>query len=221
MAFVKLNEGRPSYPSMRPTGNYDKARGSIGEYQKMKRDCADFKDSLKRQDRQYELHYKQVEGYCRSQRPFREKPYRDWLGTLQSVWTMAFKDQLSSWTPSYAFRESGVRYQDLRNLEAISQETTVKGKKVKTPRAPKAVKPPKVTHNIIGVRFMRGHNLGKVYSYTVPKKTKLHLGEEIVVPSFVDGFETNNVAVVVTLNPTPDYTGPLKQIYGRVQPVKA
>jgi hypothetical protein len=214
----KLRNVRLSYSSLRPPGNYDSSRGSIGDYMDAKRGCAEFREALKRQDIQFNLHYAQVETHCRATRPFKGQPYSAWLGILQGVWAKALKGELAKSSPGYAFHESGVRYQDLHKIQAIAQETTVKGKKVKTP---KAVKPPKVTHNIIGVRFVRGHNVEKVYSYTVPKKTKLHLGEEVVVPSHFDGFEANSIAVVVALNHKPEYVGELKQVYGRITTVKA
>lgn len=76
--------------------------------------------------------------------------------------------------------------------------TPVKGNKVK------ATKPAVKTYNTIGVRFLRGDNLHKIYTYKVPKKTKLHLGEEIVVPSQpTGGVETNTTAVVVEQHSTP------------------
>lgn len=72
--------------------------------------------------------------------------------------------------------------------------TVTKGKKVKT------AKPKPKTYNTVGVRFLRGHNLAKVYTYKVPKKTKLGLGEEVIVPSTFDGLTTNGIGVVVELH---------------------
>jgi hypothetical protein len=70
---------------------------------------------------------------------------------------------------------------------------------------------------------VRGHNVAKVYTYKVPKKVKLHLGEEVVVPSLYDGFEANSIAVVVELHKEPqDNQGyDYKFITGRITKVAA
>jgi hypothetical protein len=89
----------------------------------------------------------------------------------------------------------------------------LRSKKVKTPKQPKK------DYNTVGVRFLRGHNLAKVYTYRVKKAAKLRLGEEVVVPSQMDGFETNGIAVVVELHKSPQDNGlyDYKHVAGRIQ----
>lgn len=91
---------------------------------------------------------------------------------------------------------------------------------VKT-KQPKELK--KKTYNTVGVRFLRGTNLHKAYTYRVPKKVKLHIGEEIVVPSLAEGYEANSIAVVVELHSSPQDTQGFdyKFITGRILAVKA
>lgn len=87
----------------------------------------------------------------------------------------------------------------------------------------KPTKQPKKTYNTCGVRFLRGHNLQKVYTYRVPKKVKLHLGEEIVVPTMLDGYESNAIAVVIELHSAPQDNDPCvtyKSVFGRIARVK-
>jgi hypothetical protein len=196
-------------------GSYRAERGSIAEYDKMKTDCAEFKQALRRQllALEYNRLYSCVEQHCRAHRPFKDKPYNQWLGVLQAVWSRALTGELQALPHEY--NDSGVQHRDAQKIQAVIQETTVKTKTVKLPKQ-------KQTHNVIGVRFVRGHNVEKVYSYTVPKKVKLHLGEEVIVPSNFDGYETNSVAVVVALDHKTDYpTSLLKQVYGRITVVKA
>lgn len=87
-----------------------------------------------------------------------------------------------------------------------------------TARKTKVKKPKPKTYNTVGVRFLRGHNLAKVYTYKVPKKTKLQLGEEVVVPSTFDGLTTNGIGVVVELHKEPQDTGPHNYVFvtGRI-----
>lgn len=87
-------------------------------------------------------------------------------------------------------------------IDDIVNETQSRNPKVKAALKKLAKK----TYNTIGVRFLRGHNLAKVYTYKVPKKTKLQLGEEIVVPSTFDGLTTNGIGVVVELHKEPQDT---------------
>lgn len=199
--------------------SYKAERGSIAEYDKMRTDTAEFIQALRRQLSVlgYNRFYLRVEQHCRAHRPFNDKPYRDWLGILQAVWSRALAGELPATLKEYT--AGGVQHCDAQKLQAVAQETTVKTK-TKAVKPSKAVKVKKPTHNIVGVRFVHGHNVHKVYSYTVPKKVKLHLGEEIVVPTNPGDFEHHAVAVVVALNHTPEYFGELKQVYGRVNVVK-
>lgn len=88
---------------------------------------------------------------------------------------------------------------------------------------PKAPKPPKKDYNTLGVRFLEGGNLERVYAYRVKKGAKLHLGQEIVVPAARQEGERINhfVAVVVELHKTPQDTGPhnYKFVIGTVKPL--
>lgn len=85
----------------------------------------------------------------------------------------------------------------------------------------KVTKPIKKPYNTLAVRFLRGPNLSKVYTYKVQKGAKVHLGQEVVVPSNYDGFTTNSVAVVVELHKTPQDTGPHNYLFvtGTVKPL--
>lgn len=86
---------------------------------------------------------------------------------------------------------------------------------------PKAAKPPKKDYNTLGVRFLEGGNLERVYTYRVKKGAKLHLGQEIVVPAQRGQRVSNFVAVVVELHKTPQDTGPhsYKFVAGTVKPL--
>jgi len=62
----------------------------------------------------------------------------------------------------------------------------------------------KKDYNTIGVRFLRGDTLHKVYTYRVRKGAKVHLGQELVART--DRGDT--VVVVVEIHKTPQDTGP-------------
>lgn len=62
----------------------------------------------------------------------------------------------------------------------------------------------KKDYNTIGVRFLRGDTLHKVYTYKVRKGAKVHLGQELVART--DRGDT--VVVVVEIHKTPQDTGP-------------
>lgn len=68
----------------------------------------------------------------------------------------------------------------------------------------------KKDYKTIGVRFLRGSNLAKLYTYRVRKGAKLHLGQEVVVPTDPDkqGYDTNTIAVVVRVDKEPQDLGP-------------
>lgn len=85
----------------------------------------------------------------------------------------------------------------------------------------KNVKPVKKDYNTIGVRFLQGPNLTKIYTYRIRKGAKVHLGQELVVPSKIDGVIQNSVGVVVEIHKTPQDTGPYeyKFVTGKVQPL--
>jgi hypothetical protein len=68
----------------------------------------------------------------------------------------------------------------------------------------KKVKPVKKDYNTIGVRFLRGETLHKVYTYKVRKGAKVHLGQELVART--DRGDT--VVVVVEIHKTPQDNGP-------------
>lgn len=81
----------------------------------------------------------------------------------------------------------------------------------------KKYKPPKKDYNTVGMRFLRGSNLHKVYTYKLPKRAKVHLGQELVVPSPFG----NCTAVVVEIHKAPQDDGPYqyKFVVGKVSPL--
>jgi 3'DNA-binding domain (3'BD) len=87
--------------------------------------------------------------------------------------------------------------------------------------APQPPKPVKKDYNTVSVKFISGHNVAKSYTYRVPKKAKLRLGQEVVVPTKNDGCITNTIAVVVELHKTPQDTGAhdYKFVLGTVKPL--
>lgn len=50
---------------------------------------------------------------------------------------------------------------------------------------------------LVGVRFLQGHDLNKIYTYKAKRAAKLHLGQEVVIRNQ----NGTTVAVVVQLNP--------------------
>jgi hypothetical protein len=66
----------------------------------------------------------------------------------------------------------------------------------------KKLKPIKKDYNTIGVRFLRGDTVHKVYTYKVRKGAKVHLGQELVART--DRGDT--VVVVVEIHKTPQDT---------------
>lgn len=79
------------------------------------------------------------------------------------------------------------------------------------------------SYNTVAVRYLRGPNIEKGYTYTyrVRKGAKLHLGQEVVVPVTRDGYTANTVAVVVELHRKPQDNGPYdyKFVAGTVKPL--
>lgn len=210
---------------------FDATRGSWDEYCKARSYIYDFEQSIIRQHPDYAKDYGRVEVFYRCTRPFFNKRYTEWLGIHQKIWInimqstppppltqdmASMKDRFiytGSYTGSYTgrynynplwrYNRSYSSYSsDIKGLKAdmviIDDPVNIKGKKVKIAK-------PK-TYNTVGVRFLRGHNLAKVYTYKVPKKTKLGLGEEVIVPSAFDGLTTNGIAVVVELHREPQDT---------------
>lgn len=82
------------------------------------------------------------------------------------------------------------------------------------------VKPVKKDYNTVGVRFLQGPNLQKVYTYRVRKGAKLRLGQEVVVPTQREVL-ANTIAVVVELHKVPQDTGAYdyKFVAGTVSPL--
>lgn len=63
----------------------------------------------------------------------------------------------------------------------------------------KKIKPPKKDYNTVGVRFLHGGSLHKVYTYRIRKGAKVHLGQELVAPTPTG----DSVVVVVEIHKTP------------------
>lgn len=81
--------------------------------------------------------------------------------------------------------------------------------------------PIKKDYSTVAVRYLRGPNLGKAYTYRVKKGAKVYLGQEVVVPTTNDGYTTNSVAVIVELHSKPQDNGPYdyKFVAGTVKPL--
>lgn len=219
-------------------------RGTWGEYWKARHEMRDFQETMRRQDPEFQKHRHQVQNGFRRGLPFKNLPYTGWLKLLRYHWTdvltrpgftpeqMSYASKAAMQNDTSRFIYTGSRYnkwisgESQNSIQGLRADSVIlddphnlpatKGKKMKT------LKPPKKDYNTCAVRFVRGTNIAKVYTYKVPKKTKLHLGEEIVVPSLFDGFTSNSVAVVVENHTTPQDTGPYeyKFITGRIVAAK-
>jgi len=66
------------------------------------------------------------------------------------------------------------------------------------------VKPAKINYNTVGVRFLDGHNIAKVYTYGVRKSGKIHLGQELVA----DTARGPALVAVVRIDKTPTPVNP-------------
>lgn len=66
-------------------------------------------------------------------------------------------------------------------------------------------------YTTVGVRFLFGPRLEKVYSYMIRKKARVHLGMEVIVPTP----HGNSVAVIVEIHKNPDECG-TKWVKGRI-----
>lgn len=181
---IRLKDVRLSYPSLQPAPSFTKEQLNYASK-------AAIDTFLKYDPKLYfaTMHpdlIRSLLGQSPSRRPF-------WMGgdwatnaTDRTVYQSYFGDT----------KISGLK----ADMIILDDPINTKGKKVKT------AKPKPKTYNTVGVRFLRGHNLAKVYTYKVPKKTKLQLGEEIVVPSTFDGLTTNGIGVVVELHKEPQDT---------------
>lgn len=80
---------------------------------------------------------------------------------------------------------------------------------------------PKEPYYTVACRFLRGPNPGKAYTYRVRKGAKVHLGQEVVVPTTLDGFTAHTVAVVVEIHRSKQDNGPYdyKFVAGSVKPL--
>lgn len=206
-----------------PNVMYPNHRGTYDEHMKARADISEFQNAMRRQDSKYYTHKQQVDAYLRNHNCFHGVPFREWLKIIQNAWTVILQREQphdgSIFQSYFGTVHSMVGSSPTAAEIDKSIETSLKGKAMK----PK--KEPKKTYNTCAVRFMRGDNLAKCYTYRVPKKVKLHLGEEIVVPSWDrnTGLVSNGIAVVVELHPTPadtDVTIEYRFITGRVQKVK-
>lgn len=59
-------------------------------------------------------------------------------------------------------------------------------------------------YNTVGMRFLNGPRLANVYTYRIRKGARVHLGQELVVPT-PNG---TSIAVVVELHKVPPDNGP-------------
>lgn len=77
------------------------------------------------------------------------------------------------------------------------------------PAKPKKLPP----YRTVGVRFIHGHNLLKVYTYRVRKAAKVHLGQEVIVESNPPTGWTKSLAVIVRIDTTPQDNGPFNYLF--------
>lgn len=137
-----------------------------------------------------------------------------------------------------SYAESLYRYQMPRSLELMGQVlgtmpnplkpgATIKGPDgreyiiAKVAPKPKAPKPAKKDYTTVGIRYLEGSNLERVYTYRVKKGAKLHLGQEVVVPAKRNERVNNFIAVVVEIHKVPQDTGLFEYRYvlGTVKPL--
>lgn len=112
----------------------------------------------------------------------------------------------------YYLAADGLHFITATELEDMSNEVyqSYFGKKVEgiIIDDPLNDQPKKGSYNTVAVRYLRGPNIEKGYTYRVKKGSKLHLGQEVVVPVTRDGYTANTVAVVVELHKKPQDNGP-------------
>lgn len=68
-------------------------------------------------------------------------------------------------------------------------------------------------YKTVGVRFVYGHNVLKVYTYRVRKGAKVHLGQEVIVESNPPTGWTKSLAVIVRIDSKPTDTGPFRYLW--------
>jgi hypothetical protein len=202
------------------------SRGSWAEREKAIAQIRQLDEIFRRQDPDYSRHRREVVRNINKGHVLALTPFTGWYAAVMAEWGRVLVAYGKPSVPSvcghshqrgYAAQPSvpsAVTYHGIPIIfdDPINQEKSVKTKKQ-----------PKKTYNTCAVRFVRGRNVAKVYTYKVPKKVKLHLGEEVVVPSLYDGFEANSIAVVVELHKEPqDNQGyDYKFITGRITKVAA
>lgn len=110
-------------------------------------------------------------------------------------------DMSKDWYKSYRYAGSlkenviqGVRPTMMLIDDPINEQELDMSKKAVATRKKAAAKEARM--QLVGVRFLNGHNLAKVYTYKAQRAAKLHLGQEVVVHN--DNGTT--VAVVVSLD---------------------
>lgn len=112
---------------------------------------------------------------------------------------------------------------DISNMVRVSPESEFYYLPPKEYSVPKVKSPKPIAYKTVGVRFLDGRNLAKVYTYRAPKKAKLHLGQEVVVPTDKEasGYITNSIGVVVELHSQQQDTQgyDYKFIVGTIRPL--
>lgn len=97
--------------------------------------------------------------------------------------------------------------------DSLNQELDMSKKAVATRK--KAAKAEEKMQ-LVGVRFLQGHNMNKIYTYKAKRAAKLHLGQEVVIRNQ----NGTTVAVVVQLNPPmPVGYGMLEELIAKVAPL--
>jgi hypothetical protein len=138
-----------------------------------------------------------------------EEPKPDWQGRIKAA---------------YSYHGTGVQPQNLPRYGGTLKENLIQGnranlimiddpqaehnkeldmsKKAVAARKKAAAKESQM--RLVGVRFLSGHSLAKVYTYKTKRTAKLHLGQEVVVHNA----EGASVAAVVSLDHPmpPGYT---------------
>lgn len=71
-------------------------------------------------------------------------------------------------------------------------------------------------YKTVGVRFIYGHELEKIYTYRVRKGAKVHLGMEVIVPTKFG----KRIAVIVELHATKQDTGAFNYLFIEQKPSK-
>lgn len=122
----------------------------------------------------------------------------DWSASYDKLLADMSKDWYKSYRYAGSLKENviqGMRPTMMLIDDPINEQELDMSKKAVATRKKAAAKEAKM--QLVGVRFLTGHNLAKVYTYKAPRAAKLHLGQEVVVHN--DSGTT--VAVVVSLDP--------------------